>query len=98
MITGTISRGQARRLFEVNENDYEMGSRGLFYSNDRNPRVPSRIAPNIMAVLGLDNLSRPVRARGLDQIVIPANIPTASLFLNGNQSQAGMITIGFVSQ
>ena len=57
-LTARGTRAQGERAFGVRIDDYRMGGRS-FFANDRDPALPSALAPHVQAVIGLSNLARP---------------------------------------
>ncbi|MGA2225316.1 MAG: protease pro-enzyme activation domain-containing protein, partial [Syntrophobacteraceae bacterium] len=52
------TRAQAEKAFALHIGDYRLGDR-MFYANDKDPAVPTRIASSVQAVAGLSDLARP---------------------------------------
>jgi subtilase family serine protease len=54
------TRTKAERAFEVRIGDYELAER-RFFTNDRDPALPSQLAARIQAIAGLSSLALPLR-------------------------------------
>ena len=72
------TRADAEKAFHVRLDDYRQGNR-TFYSNDRDPRLPAGIAARVQAVIGLNNIARPVHAGATDIVLPPQYDPKGSL-------------------
>ena len=77
-ITVNGTRAEAEKVFHVRLDDYRQGNR-TFYSNDRDPRLPASIAANVQAVIGLNNIARPVHAGATDVVLPPQYDPKGNL-------------------
>jgi hypothetical protein len=55
------TRAQAEAAFNVQINDYVLGST-TFHANDTDPSVPQSVAPYVRSIVGLSNLYRPAPA------------------------------------
>src|SRR5271154_5547729 len=61
-VTVRGTRGQAESAFDLRIRGYKIGER-TFYANDRDPAVPTELAPRLQAVAGLSDLAKPVHGR-----------------------------------
>ena len=52
------TRAQAERAFDLHIGEYAIGARRVF-ANSEDPRLPSRLAPSVMAIGGLNDLAEP---------------------------------------
>lgn len=79
------TRGAAERIFDIRIDDYRIGGKTGF-ANDANPALPSEIASNVQAVIGLSDLAQPRRDVWLVRALGCAFISGACLI--GNSSNA----------
>jgi hypothetical protein len=68
-ITLSGTREAAERTFDVKIGEYRLGDR-TFYANDRDPALPTTLAPSVQAAIGLTNLAEPKPAAGLGDIML----------------------------
>jgi sugar lactone lactonase YvrE len=57
-LTVSATRARAEKAFGISIDDYRIGDQ-TFYANDRDPVIPSAIAPLVQAVIGLSNRAQP---------------------------------------
>jgi hypothetical protein len=61
-VTVRGTRTEVERAFHVKIDDYKLGD-SAFYANDRDPALPSNLAPRVLAIEGLATLSMPQPAK-----------------------------------
>jgi subtilase family serine protease len=83
------TRAQAEAAFNVQINDYVLGST-TFHANDTDPSIPQSVAPYIRSIVGLSNLYRPAPAG----VPVPNSPMSHSSAYDGTLTPAGQTNTG----
>ena len=83
------TRAQAEAAFNVQINDYVLGST-TFHANDTDPSVPQSVAPYIRSIVGLSNLYRPAPAG----VPVPFSPMSQANAYDGTLTPAGQTNTG----